>query len=1099
MLGRSRIYSLSTSKISLDRVLSQFKKSSPGPHGSSDLRLYKGFVDIELIDVARQLQELPSYGINKTLKQLEENGLNLNIGSVDLNNTILHAACSLSMGHNIVRELLKFHVDVNIKNSELELPIHTAIKHDNPKCIEELINYDRSLIYATDNKNGFALIHKASDHLAIESIQLIISLDPSCVDTFPRHSSYKSESVIHIAIKSYQGRVPSVLNQWQDDDHNHITSLNSYDRLLDIEAGSKTNNEKLIHKVTTLFLERCSRDTLVRNKQSAIHYLIETGDTGGLKLIFEKFETDKVFLCDFVNLPHQQTGRSSLLAAIDKNMFDIALLLVDDFGAVLKVSHKIGEVSEETMALGRAIQRCPEPKDVAPLLKSLIKHEAKFEPLLEAVIDRGDITLARALFDEMSDPRLYINYAHSSSGKTVLHTCLASSTLEQEVDDIFYLLDKGCNVMHHCSSSNELPIHFAVQYSFENRDNFRVTNYFSALKRYGIKSTFEQLSSLAEKCEFLQEHILPAAYHADYIAVDTLLALLFSLNAPVAWNEIIHRRVPNSPYEMYKYPILHWATFHSNTNLMSRIVQAEYKVHENEKQFGFECFRSLGNNRLKQQAIASYNDWFHKSSQPCSKILPTLWEVWVMLYLVFILDICFDTDLVKTYYQISAQIQNGNVSYYEEFKIYNGTSTLCSLMAIKNRYYFGAILSISLILPSILAFLFMSYFRYSLEDDLKDLERQYSCFSFQFWRWILLPFKPIIFVFSHSIRTRQAKEHPYEPNYKQKYDIGRSAWNVVRRVEVGIESVGQLIVQLYLLSPLAEHFAHSTATQVSKHVWNGLGYYATLTLLLDASFEEKMLAKFFISSIHICATITILRLSKNSATGPGRCDAVICFFLICLSQLISRSMTITLLFISNVPGQYIFFLLLGHWTLTIIMKFTLEVSPKREYSDLVANLEGKIRALFNILTTTMCSTIVYMPMVKSENPNSFRDPNADNTLFPTLAYFILLLIEHIALIGATIQNSEILGNYKYYLWFVPLGLWLLSLILSAIYYKLLHRSTEMGKIGPKQRNCTLECHGVFCRNIKKCSINLSTCCCSIKTVDQSDECELMSITHTNNY
>ena len=173
-------------KFALDRILGQFKKYSHGVAESMDMMLYKEFIDIELTEFTKQLQMLPSHIIGKLLKNLKENGLNLNIGSIDSNSTILHAACTLSMGHIIIKELLKLGADVNIKNNELELPVHIAIKHDNSNCIAELVGHESSLIHVTD-KNGFGLIHKAAHHLAVESIQMIVNLDPNCVDTFPKH------------------------------------------------------------------------------------------------------------------------------------------------------------------------------------------------------------------------------------------------------------------------------------------------------------------------------------------------------------------------------------------------------------------------------------------------------------------------------------------------------------------------------------------------------------------------------------------------------------------------------------------------------------------------------------------------------------------------------------------------------------------------------------------------------------------------------------------------------------------------------------------------------------------------------------------------
>ena len=53
------------------------------------------------------------------------------------------------------------------------------------------------------------------------------------------------------------------------------------------------------------------------------------------------------------------------------------------------------------------------------------------------------------------------------------------------------------------------------------------------------------------------------------------------------------------------------------------------------------------------------------------------------------------------------------------------------------------------------------------------------------------------------------KAMPYDLFYKQKYDEGRLAWNLIKRVEIGIEATAQLIVQLYVLSPLALQFVQN--------------------------------------------------------------------------------------------------------------------------------------------------------------------------------------------------------------------------------------------------------------------------------------------------
>ena len=111
-----------------------------------------------------------------------------------------------------------------------------------------------------------------------------------------------------------------------------------------------------------------------------------------------------------------------------------------------------------------------------------------------------------------------------------------------------------------------------------------------------------------------------------------------TLNVPNLQNEIVHYCAPSSSYEMYQYPILHWATLYNRPSLMNSVVRAEYKVHEEHKEYGFHCFRKLENNALKQQAIEAYDDMFRKTPQWLNQVVRTVGEVIIMLYLLLMMN-----------------------------------------------------------------------------------------------------------------------------------------------------------------------------------------------------------------------------------------------------------------------------------------------------------------------------------------------------------------------------------------------------------------------------------------------------------------------------
>ena len=1097
------------------RLRRQRHASDPEPSKPPEFQIKENFNENELQAFMTKIQEYSSDKLFKIFEEMKQNDVDLNTQASDTNNTFIHAACQVPHRQEILHQIMKFKVNTKLKNNDLELPIHIAIKYDHVRCVELLLQYDKSLLYSFDKK-GFGLIHKASQHLAINSIRLLRSMDPGSINTYPKNKDFSSASVLHIAIGSYQA-----LGQHIITDHTQTTKLISDQQLLR-QISRVSSNKKMtlqnmiIFDINSIFLEVCSKDILApRNNSSVIHKLIDIQDIDGIKLILKRFESDSEFVPSFINAPNLTTEKSPLLKAIDLNHIDIATLLVRNGANPNSQITSTGDHRGYT-ATERAIQLCRDPHDVEPLLRELIKQGAEILPALEAVIDTGDISLARAIFDEVTRPHLYINHQDVISGETILHSCLSSFSLQNEVEDILYLIEKGANIMtpkleipfakanslesvemkdQRYSIEKVLPIHLAIDFYTNDGGEKRVTSYLTALRRFGISRLFENIRTESERREFFLSHLLPAAYFVDYIFVDELLTIMFSLKLPALSNIVTHHQNPCSPFEMYQHPLLHWATFHHHIPLMHIVVKAEYNTHEQDKENGFECFRRLGNNPLREQAGVTYTQMFSKSPKWGSKVIPVLFEIVFRLYLMFILDIYFDIDLAYEYSRISDYVQHiGNQSYIE-FDFFDEANFIIedvNRTGGSNRYFIGQYLSIILIAPSIVAFFVMAYANFSIADDIQRLSNQYPSCKIEKYRYLIYPLKPPLFLCSHVIRAIQSKAQPYDPYIRQKYDAGRKAWELIRRVEIGVEASGQLILQLYLLSPLSSHILRVSKQRILSHIWKGIGFYVTLSTL-SATFAEKMGAKFLISSLTICASITRYRLLKNSATGlcrNGHYEAILCYFASCVTQLLSRSITLLLLFtVVNISPNLILFFIVGHWALTIIIKVVLEVPPKGRYPNLKSNIRGKVSATFNIFTSSVLSTIIYVPMPKSDNYSISRDPNEVNTFLPSIVYQLLVLLEHVLLAGVTNERTiEIYNEYCHVFWFAPVGLWVLNLVLLTLYYKVMHRSKNLERIGPKIKGAEIEHKAVVCFDMKHFYLNCRTCSCSVETVTAKNQC-----------
>ena len=115
-----------------------------------------------------------------------------------------------------------------------------------------------------------------------------------------------------------------------------------------------------------------------------------------------------------------------------------------------------------------------------------------------------------------------------------------------------------------------------------------------------------------------------------------------------------------------------------------------------------------------------------------------------------------------------------------------------------NDYLIARWISWMLLSPSIGAFFILSWVYFIIPESLVKI------FPNIIWKTILVLFKPIIYPATYFVRYLRAKSNPNSFGKNQRFEECRRLWNIIRRVEMGVENTGQLILQLWLLGPFVK-------------------------------------------------------------------------------------------------------------------------------------------------------------------------------------------------------------------------------------------------------------------------------------------------------
>ncbi len=473
----------------------------------------------------------------------------------------------------------------------------------------------------------------------------------------------------------------------------------------------------------------------------------------------------------------------------------------------------------------------------------------------------------------------------------------------------------------------------------------------------------------------------------------------------------------------------------------------------------------MPNNYLKQKAIKSYDGYFRDHRSRCNSFLSAFFVIFILNMFPFAFDLYLDIDLTMTYKTEADNMASAAAGGNETVKSISG-----------NDFKMATWISAALITPSLVVYFVMAWWYISIPELMLPSEKSSPRLRTAV-KYLVAFFKPLFFPLFFIHRKYKSTVRPDDPGALGRYGDVREVWvSLVRRLEVGLEAVGQIILQLWILIPYYEEINQWSSSVAFDEIWSGYGHIISLSSH-QTTFLGLMLAKLSLSAFVSCVTLTMLRMDKNVSSGIGSPIAVLTFFVATVFQMMSRSITLVMLFITSLsPGDKLAILLV-HLVVNLAVKFILESPPTKKQDVWTA-----IKLFVNMVSSAVGCLIFYMNVDRTRIAQDYGEKDVKNTFLPTFAHFVVAFIAYLStailfLVYPPLNADTFSAVSKILIMIVPLLSLILATVLETLYYRFLHVHAA-GSAGPtyNAEAGLVECNAVVCCKLVPMSIPLPTCC-----------------------
>ena len=349
-----------------------------------------------------------------------------------------------------------------------------------------------------------------------------------------------------------------------------------------------------------------------------------------------------------------------------------------------------------------------------------------------------------------------------------------------------------------------------------------------------------------------------------------------------------------------------------------------------------ECFNTLPNTFFKERAKKQFRELFEPENSYYTAGFSVIIEIMLMSYGAYAFDLYMDYNLINAYSSQEADIRNATINchnktdiseenYYETSNsslngdLSNMTFNCNNITDNPENYRVARTISWILIVISIFTYAFLTITYFQVLESLTKLFKSGLCcvrnptdgtvvgrgvtYCCGLCKFLLGLFNPIIYPFAYAVRYVKAKTNPNNFGQNQRYEDCRRLWDDIKRVETGVESTGQLILQLWLVRPYFHIISNWTSAEAKTHLWTGFGHIFSFATK-NVSYLDQMVAKFFVSILITCLSITWIRVRKSYDTDSPVSIKGFIYLCACFCQLIGRLMTIKLFFIIDMDKKW---------------------------------------------------------------------------------------------------------------------------------------------------------------------------------------------------
>ena len=286
-----------------------------------------------------------------------------------------------------------------------------------------------------------------------------------------------------------------------------------------------------------------------------------------------------------------------------------------------------------------------------------------------------------------------------------------------------------------------------------------------------------------------------------------------------------------------------------------------------------------------------YQNLANPSTSCFVNFLKTIFQISFLSYFFFAFDIYTDFKLIKKF---QGEYQHANVSdeemniflnglnttnnafdalrHYEKLRLteerltyFNLTESHVRLLQDPENYQIATYITYCLIAPSLIIGLIVSWIYFPLPDFIVEPCRKYvPTRGKPIVDAIMKFFKPLIFLGCHHWRRFQNLQDPNDRAIEKQFQECDNSWKAIKKVEVCFETVNQLVLSIWIFGPYAMLFQSSSWSDFLGHMYIGLGGFFGL---LDVSFTQLLMGKFFFSTLLTVFGITKLKVEKGGSTS----------------------------------------------------------------------------------------------------------------------------------------------------------------------------------------------------------------------------------------